>query len=316
MAADVTTNGWTFQDCKLRSDDASDDALRLDNDSCSGWLVNVILECGHVDGHPIKLSAGAQLNWRGGSIGGSPTNLFSDTGSFVAGGGLAFIDGVDLTNVTGTLITFGSAEATDPSLVRLTNCLFPTSYTLHNTILRRNNRVEAFNCDEASGVKHAFYIADGAGSAENNDSVYVTATKVWYDGTDKSSINVITTALCGHVDPFIFELPMQYVDLSDVSKDTLTLDLTTNLTLTDTDIAAFLVYPDGTNALTANWVTSGKTPAGYLGTDPMPGGSTLPTSALGAVDWTGEDTTNFYELVLDTSVDAGQQAIHPPTDNR
>jgi hypothetical protein len=306
LAADVITNGWTFQDCTLKEDDASDDALRVDNDASSAWLVNVILECGHVDGHPLKLSNGAQINWRGGSIVGSPTALFADTGCFVNGGGSAFIDGVDLSNVNGTMITFGSAAETDSSLVRLTNCLFPNSYTLHNTILRRNNRVEAFNCDEASGVKHAFYVADGAGSAQNNDTVYVTATKAWYDDTDKSSIEVITSSLCGHVDPFIFELPMQYVDLSDVTKDTLTLDLTTNLTLTDTDIAAFLVYPDGTNDLQANWVTSGKTPSGYLGTDPMPGGSTLPNSVLTAGDWTGETTSNFYELVLDTSVDAGQ----------
>jgi hypothetical protein len=55
-------------------------------------------------------------------------------------------------------------------------------------------------------------------------------------------------------------------------------------------------------------ITSGQTAgAGNIGVDPIGNGTALATSALGAGDWTGEPASPFfYEMELDTSVDAGQ----------
>ena len=172
-------------------------------------------------------------------------------------------------------------------------------------------RVELFNSDDATAsAYHRFYVGDGAGSAENNDATYVTTGPTWYEGSVHSSIEVVTTTLTSHIHPFRFELPAQYVDLSQAASNAITVDLVTDLTLTNTDIAAFLMYPDGTTVVVANWVTSGKTVgAGNFGVDPLAAGTTLPASALGAGDWTGEPVSpNFYKLVLDTSGDAGQAA--------
>jgi hypothetical protein len=113
------------------------------------------------------------------------------------------------------------------------------------------------------------------------------------------------------VEPFIFDLPAQYIDLSDTASDVLTLDLVTDLTLTDTEIAAFIQYADGTTIVQSNGLTTGKTVGtGNLGIDPLAAGSTLAASALGAGDWTAEPASpNFYKLELDTTSDAGQACV-------
>ena len=168
-----------------------------------------------------------------------------------------------------------------------------------------------YNCDDATGNDfHRFLRTTGSGAVYNNDSVYVTATKAWYGGLAYSSMEVTTTAFCNHGNPFVFDFPSRYADLSDASSDLVTIELVTAAaqTLTDTDIAAFLVYPDGTTAVIPVWVTSGKTVgAGNYGVDPLAAGTTLAAGALGAGDWTGEPVSgNFYKMQLDTTGTAGQ----------
>ena len=105
--------------------------------------------------------------------------------------------------------------------------------------------------------------------------------------------------------PFVFNLPIEYVDLTNTTTDLIRVALTTSLTLTDTEIAAYLVYPDGTTSVQANWVTSGKTVgAGNYGIDPLDAGTTLPTSSTA---WTGA-LANKYQLDCDTSGDPGAVA--------
>ena len=296
-----------MQDATLTVSNSSGDAgIYTPQDGCLSFLTNVTIAGTGAASNVFNLRSGCSIYWRGGSLSGTIAAMQDQ--DFINGGGLLDIDGVDLSAYTGVLMPATTAGTDDCVTVIIRNCKIGST-TLHGTLGDAMHRFEMYNCDTAAGGKfYRFYFASGSGSVSNNDSTYVTATESWYEGSDKSSMEVITTALCSNVTPFIFELPAQYVDLSQAASNVLTLELTTDLTLTDTDIAAFLVYPDGTTAVQANWVTSGKTVGtGNYGIDPLAAGTTLTTGSLGAGDWTGEPTSpNFYKMVLDTSGDAGQ----------
>ena len=291
-------------DATLSVTGPSDICLNVTSLGSSIELINTTLK-GFSGSIAISTNGGdyQKIHWYGGAVD-TMTTLHSTPQC----GCELIINGVDLSPVT-TLIS-GLAGNDDGYRMVLSNCTLNSSVTIP-TMQARYQRFEMYNCDDSSGVLHRFYIAGYAGTASNNDTTYVTTTESWYDGSDKSSIEVTTTANCSHKSPFVFELPAQYIDLSSASSDVLTLDLVTDstaLSLTNTDIAAFLVYPDGTTAVQANWVTSGKTVGtGNYGIDPLAAGTALSASSLGAGDWTGEPASaNFYKMELDTSGDAGQ----------
>ena len=299
----------TIQDCTVKSGTGSDLVLSTSRDGARFQLTNVDLDCTGTITTAINARNGMEVIWNGGSwVGtGTPTNLFLGNGG--NGGFQAELNGVELSAITGSLLGATEEYASDVCLLRLNNCRLNSGVTLHNLLASDCQRFEMYNCDDSTGGDfHRFYVASGSGTASNNDSTYVTATESWYEGSVKSSIEITTTAICGRLQPFTFELPAQYVDLSQAASNVLTLELTTDLTLTDTDIASFLVYPDGTTSVIANWVTSGKTVGtGNYGNDPLAAGTTLTTGSLGAGDWTAEPTSpNFYKMVLDTSGDAGR----------
>ena len=299
---------WRLQDLTLTTGVGGNDApVTLNQDGAVMTLINVDIVFSGIS-NEIFLSNGSMFTMIGGSIGGSAAvNVFGDMAS--NGGCTVKLKGTDLSTQSGTLVLLGTATATDACNFLFDSCKLHASVTMNNTLTHSGELVESFNSDDSTSDDYwRFYVATGCGSVQNNDAAYVTATETWYEGSVKSSMEVTTTAICSKASPFAFELPAQYVDLSQEASDVLTLELTTDLTLTDTDIAAFLVYPDGTTAVQPNWVTSGKTVGtGNYGIDPLAAGTTLTTGALGAGDWTGEPTSpNFYKMVLDTSGDAGQ----------
>jgi len=291
-------------DCIFRPDSSGDIAINQGSgDGSYVELLNVDIIGNSTEAIGFKLREGTKVVWRGGSAS-TITTLFTTSLSGHAGE----ITGVDLSSITTWVDSFTVANDELNYLVQ--NCKLNASLSLGQPTIR-SQRLELYNCDDTSGGSfHRFIVRAYAGEAVNNDSTYVTTTESWYDGSDKSSIEVTTTANCSHTTPFVFELPAQYVDLSDTASDVLTIDILSYNTLTDTDIAAFLVYPDGTTAVQANWVTSGKTVGtGNYGVDPLAAGTTLSASSLGAGDWTGDTaspTPNFYKMELDTSGDAGQ----------
>jgi len=298
-----------LQDLKLTtSSGISDMATYLSNYGGRMIFKNVEVQLGGTSAFVVGGNDSSIFEWFGGKTSGSAGKLFSNLGG--NGGFKAHLTGVDLSTVSQI---FDNVASTSHNVFqRLDHCKLPTSATMpsHTDFSTTpNSRFEMYNCDDGTGDKlHRFLIVDRAGVARNSDSCYVTETTAWYGETDKSSIEVITSANCSHRAPFIFQLPAQIIDLADSTSDLITIDLVTDaITLTDTDIAAFLVYPDGTTQVQANFVTSGKTVgAGNYGIDPLASGTTLPTSSLGASDWTGEPASpNFYKLELDTSNDAG-----------
>ena len=300
----ITTVGpghWVMQDATFTSDTSNDRVINMASTGCYLQLINVDLKCNNVGCIPIFVASGAHFNWYGGALVNNCTFIID---GFFGSGAVLNIIGVDLSDCTGTIVEeFGTSG--DATVVTLTQCKFNASSTLVGTFNKLSHRLEVYSSD--SFDYHTFHVQSAGGIAKNNDATYVTATESWYEGSVKSSIEIYTTAVCSRVKPFIFELPAQYVDLS--VDDLITLELVSSATLTDTDIAAFLVYPDGTTAVQPNWITSGKTVGtGNYGTDPLAAGTELDDSVLlDADDWTDEPSTpNFYKIELDTSGDAGQ----------
>ena len=309
LRADNNLRKLMVQDCILRPDNSNDSAIQSSVGPAFITFINVDVIPNTVNARVIYNSAnGGVFNWYGGTLGTNVSRVFENNAT---DGGTFNITGVDLSVATNTLVHWNN---TPYGRAVFNSCKLGVGVTLHNVgggIPISTSEFEMYNCDDATGgAYHRFHYETGAGVAKNNDATYVTATSPWNEGSVKSSIEVTTTSICSHALPLSFELISQYVDLAQAGNDVLTIELVTDLTLTDTDIAAFLVYPDGTTPLDAHWITSGKTVgAGNFGIDPLAAGATLPASALGAGDWTGEPVSpNFYKMVLDTSGDAGQAA--------
>lgn len=271
-----------------------------------------------IDGDDSIFNAfgGARIEWLGGTL--VATNNVSLTApaahTFGAGGGATvYFEGVDLSVHSGTVLGAAfSATTTDATTVEFVNCRLHASLTLpaDSDLVLPQHRFIMRACDDSTGGDlFRFHYQTGCGKAVNNESVFVTGEKPWGETADNSSVEVTTTSICSHGLPFVFDFPLaqQYIDLADAASNVLRLPITTTLTLTDTEIAAFLMYPDGTTSVQPNWITSGKTVGtGNYGVDPMDAGATLPTSTT---TWTAAKT-NKYHLELDTSGDAGQvQAV-------
>lgn len=309
LRANNNLRGLMVRDCTLRPDTTNDRAMYTTVGPAFITFINVDVIPNTGNANVIyNASNGGVFNWYGGTLGTNVNRVFENNAT---DGGTFNIKGVDLSVATNTLLHWNN-----PPYGRavFNSCKLGVGITLHNTgggIPISTAEFEMYNCDDATGGDyHRFHYETGAGVAKNNDATYVTATEPWNEGSVKSSIEVTTTSRCNHALPFSFELISQYVDLAQVGSDVLTIELVTDLTLTDTDIAAFLVYPDGTTPVNAHWITSsGSTVAGSYAVDPLAAGTTLTTGALGAGDWTGEPVSpNFYKMVLDTSGDAGQAA--------
>ena len=304
---------WVIQDCTLTAQGSGDFCVRTGAAGSFLRLVNVELVVESTGAEYFLLAAGNVVIWDGGSVSGvSPGSLIDPFGT--GGGAQIHITGVDFSSFTGALHEGMIAGANDATLMRLQNCRLNSSVTFP-TLVGGMHRLEIYNTDWlAGGGYHRFHVETGIGTAKNNDATYVTDIAPWYEGSIKSSIEVTTKSRCSNIRPFVFELPAQYVDLSNTVSDVLSLDLlvdNTVVTLTDTDIAAFLVYPDGTTAIQANWISTGKTVgAGNIGTDPLAAGTTLTnTGGLGDADWTksiSDVNATQYRLLMDTSVDPGQ----------
>ncbi len=297
---------WVFQDMIVTNGGGfGDNCLRFGADAISFTLTNVELANTGASAEFFFLASGGKVIWNGGKVSGTmPGALFGLIGG--GGGATAILTEVDLSALNKPFFPNLTAGTSDIVLLRLQSCTLHASVVLPtpSNMGSGQQRFEMFNTDDTTANKyHRFLIVDGTGLAKNNDSVYVTANLAWYGGSDKSSIKVETDPMISHANPFIFELPGQYVDLASTSTDKVTVNLVTDTTLTNTDIAAFLVYPDKTTAVTPHQITSGDTVGtGNYGVDPIAAGTTLATSALGAADWTGEPASpNFYKMDLDTA---------------
>jgi hypothetical protein len=311
MVFTSTARHWSLYECEIVYVSVSDWAILLT--SPTGCLLRLI-DCtiDHSSGtvnQCISIANGNQIDWIGGATTASGGNDIVNLINFGNYGGIVNITGVDLFGVETSLCT-STAGTTANFNLNLQNCKLDAALTsVTGTMGDAMHRIEMHNCDQSSTDNlHRFYIETGSGKAVNNNSVYVTANPAFFEGTDKSSIQVTTTSSCSIARPFTFEMPTRYIDFGDTSSDKVSINIVTDFTLNEEDIAFYLMYPDGTTQVQANFIGGESTSSTSFIHDPLASGTALNTTgALTAADWTGEPASpNFYLIELDTVGDAGE----------
>ena len=241
------------------------------------------------------------------STGGGTCNYLTISNAGANGGGFLSFYGSDLSLITSSL-TYGYGSLSDNFHVKLVGCKINSGLTLATNLSAScppTVSLELINTDDATNSRqHRWRRTTFAGTVLTNDSIYVTNTTDWYEGSTGSSFEVITGSACSELHPLEWTYN-QYIDLSSASSNRVIVNLTSAVTLTDKDVAAFLVYQDGTDYEVGTLIGTYPSPSGYLGIDALDSGTTLTNpGGLGSGDWTG-GKTNYYSIALDTSGDAG-----------
>jgi hypothetical protein len=261
---------------------------------CSGGVNNTIIvrNCGHFE-------------WNGGSIdtgGFSPSNAFNNNHTLGNNGGAQVIcNGVDFSHATDIIGTLNTASITQNICLRFQQCTLPSGWTVPPA-KSPSQRLELFGCDTLAASEYNFYTSTWGASLQNSTTVTRTSGEAIPDGTYPSA-KVVTTADCTPENPFTFELPVQYKDLSAAGTDNLKIFLASNTTLHVNDVYIDVVYPDGTNPGQANVITSAPSlDSTKLGINPLGDTTTELTDDSADSVWTGTPT-NEYRINVDTSGD-------------
>lgn len=235
-------------------------------------------------------SQGSTVLLEGGEIDAGSAALFRDV--FEGEGGYAELVGTKLSNVVTAIV---NTVSTGFGMMRFRQCEMPSAVTkVSPTGLDIGRRFEFYQCGNSSAAEYQFYIRDGDNEAEDATNIYRDGSTA-FDGGQKVSIKVDTDAGRSRYAPFHFELPATWAALSAAATDTIRLHMLSSATLTDQDIWAQLIYPDGVNIFQANIIKT--QPA-----DILSAGTTLTTNTEA---WTGRTTENRYQIDLDTSGDPG-----------
>lgn len=148
--------------------------------------------------------------------------------------------------------------------------------------------------------EYQYCYGDGAGRVEETTAIYRDGSQSFPSG-QKISLDCNTTTLAAPGRPFVFDFPTRYAELSNTATDTLRLYFMCANALDDGDVWAEVIYPDGTNKHTPNYLSSVTNAF-----DPFRTAGSLDTNTEA---WTGRTTENRYHIDIDTSTDAGADCV-------
>ncbi len=261
----------------------------------------------------IQIDGAARFEWIGGALTSTTTTTDLFTNGFQNGGGSIFVQGVDLSTITDYWIASAGASSPndDTMLIKFIGCTQNASLTafVEEAFASPNQVFEAYNCGTTSAnAEYQFYKLDWLGSVEDQDDSGIHRDEsTAFSGGTKVSKKVVTLANISSAQGFAFDLPARFAELSAASTDTIRIyfAVANTETLTDVNVWAELIYPDGTNSHVYNYLSNQNSDilaAGTTHTDDS-GGSTWKD---GGADLTGH---NEYYMDLDTSGDAGADGV-------
>ena len=311
FSSDADHHHSTFDNCDFLSVGGSDD--QFDSAGARNWNV-VCNDCSFSYDHTgdlagvVTIKNGGSFTWRGGSV------LSLSSGNILAfsykghdnNGAVIRVTGADLSAVTSELVgTTGNNRTTDNQIDAVFNsCILSSGVALANEAFSSpRHHAQMWNCDDTSGdMNERFEDLRHNGSAVNEGTVRRTTTAAMPNG-NFLTVKVVTTSDCSIMEPYDVQIPAFYNDLSVSGRDVVTVYLTSDQTLDDLGIQAYLLYPDGTTAVQNN-VAAGFTQAVTNGFSRRPL-ATANTLATTAGLWTSAKT-NQYKIELDTSGDIAQ----------
>jgi hypothetical protein len=230
-------------------------------------------------------------------------------GSLASGGGSGnvYAYGCDLSTLN-YVMNNGGNSATDSFInVNLYDCQMENGYTLSGeTLSHYLHTISLYGCtDSTIATPSQIAYATWNGTL---DSVIGTAstTGIRSDGTVMSleadntymALKVVTNTDCTAQQPFMFDMPTQYADLT--TTDSIRIYIASDTTLHTDDIKIHVVYRDGTNSYAPNYITSEQA----TNWTPLEDASTTELTTDSGSTWGGA-LTNKYYIDIDTSADAG-----------
>ena len=253
---------------------------------------------------------GARVLMVGGSVTGK-TDLIDATHA-VNGGGYTEFVGVDLSAITDSLVNDDStSNSADGCKIVFKRCQLASGVEYLDSVggaLSWGQRLEVYNSAHDSTAEWQYYIAEEACDAEATSSTYRNQSVAWPVTGSKTSI-AVDTATSGNATvsrPFTFDLPSRYAALSSTATDLITIYLSGQAGLTDKDVWAVAIYPDGTNAHVPNHEVSSSLTDYADAFDPFRTGTALTTDT--GSTWTSGGAAN-YRIEIDTSGDPGTDSV-------
>lgn len=292
-----------FEDCKIIVP-GSNDRISPNRDGCMFRLIDCEVALNNA-GASFRINAGGRIEMFGGSVtttSAGITDLIA--GSASVGGASGEYIGVDLTAVTGTLVNeMGASSSSDDGInILFDRCKLASGVALVGEALNGlNQRVTVMRSSTASSdAEYQLFIEDFGGELNDDDVIRRADDEPFTDSATDISYKIVTNAQCDRSTPFWFDFPtIRWSALSAGATDTLRFFIASTATLTKNDIWIELIYPDGTNKQTPNFISTKE----FI----LDTGTTLTTDS--ASDWRNGASAlashNEHQLDIDTSGDVG-----------
>lgn len=290
-----------LSNCTIEAPSASDVLVKSTAAGGHITLNNCTLKCGNATNIPLVIQTSSILRMIGGSVtiaSGTVNNLISGNGS--TGGTVIELIGVDLSKIGNYLLAdLGSGGGDLIVDLSVEGCKLNASLTgfTEEALNGGSKRISITrSSSSSSAAEYQFYKNSDQHIVDNNTTFFRDSSTAFTESSQKVSMKVVTGAGADRLAPFYFDLPCRYAELSSASADTLRLYLlSSDSGLTNQDVWAVLIYPDGTNKEMFNYLTSAAT-------DPIATGTALTANSDA---WTGRTTETRYQIDLDTSGDPG-----------
>ena len=290
----------------------STDGLRFIVDGQAYELVDCTLDLAASTSRLATMEYGGIMTMRGGGFtrsGGTNANSLT-SGGFGNGGGTLNLFGVDLTIFNQVLFDAVGSSTNDDSInIRMDLCDLNASATFFDEdFLNTYNDVFITRCtDSSSAAEYQYFKRTRGGDISDNTTFYRDGSTAYDDSAQKVSIQIASNADNSRFAPLAFDFPTIDAALSSASTDTLRIYILSADTLTDADIWAEAIYPDGTTKNIGNIATSqSNVLTGSFAPDPLATGTALTTNTEA---WTGRTTENRYQIDIDTSGDVGADCV-------
>lgn len=267
-------------------------------------------------GSYIVCNSGALINMMGGSVTTTSLGIVSlFSGGSNNGGMTVIFKGVDLTSVTGTLIANVGATAADDDTINIHFDMCKTASGVaftNETFTHLAHRALFTRCSDVStDAEYQYYLQAFGGSVEDDSTIRRADDPAFEDSGTIISYKIITDSNANVGAPLWFDLPWHaWAALSAGATDTLRFFLASTVALTNKDIWIELIYPDGTNKQTPNFISSANNTVGGV-IDLMATGTTLTTDA--ASDWRDGASAlaghNEYQIDVTASGDVGADTV-------
>lgn len=203
ILGDSSTSHSEFEDCYLwAGNTGANSFISFGNSGADGRsfvrLINCTFRFGTTNGGLRNRKCRTFIE--GGSVssaGSAPTTLFESDAS---GGYMIQAQGMDLSHVTGTLV---AANTSGPMDVILINCLLGSGVTLlaSGNPGKVGDTITVIDCSSADEHYHLRY-QDAFGALSVDTGIYAN-DGIMYDGTNRCSWKIVTTANCSFYTPFV-----------------------------------------------------------------------------------------------------------------